>query len=1149
MSELRDSAARSRIRTEFDKTFFVEAAAGTGKTTALVGRIVAMVRLGHGALASTVAVTFTEKAAGEMKLRLRLEIETARVASKGDERRRLDLALEELELARIGTIHSFCADLLRERPVEAGVDPLFKVLQEKEASALIDVAFDRWLERALEAPPEGVRRVLRRRGGKDTAQELLRAALKSLSDHRDFPHPWRRDPFYRDGAIDEIIEEMKEVGKLATESSDEGPPLTKCLGEIAAFVAESTRLEHVQRRDHDVLEASLRDLQRLRSWKHKGWARTTYGGLTSEEAAARRDSAKARLDAFVAAADADLAPLLQQELQAAVLEYERLKADAGALDFLDLLIKARDLVRDDPEVRRDLQNRFLRFFVDEAQDTDPLQAELLLLLTSDDPDTADWRAAKPAPGKLFLVGDPKQSLYRFRRADVRLYESIKASLLAEGAELLHLSSSFRSPPSLQRLVNAAFAGPIASDAEAGGYVQLEEVRSEIDGQPTIVALPVPDPYGEYGKITNAAIDASTPTVVAAFIDWLVHRSGWKVLESGRRVDVRPRHVALLFRRLRYYGTDVPRPYLKQLEARHIPHVLVGGRSFHDREEVIALRTALVAIEWPDDELAVFATLRGPFFSIGDEALLVFRQQIVGDSVVRRRLDPLRSVDRETLDPVAAEVATALEVLRQLHFGRNDRPIAQTIAMFLDAVRAHAGIALWQNGEQALANCQRLVDQARSFERRASSFRAFVEQIEDDAERGEVDDAPVIEEGTEGVRAMTVHKAKGLDFPVVILVDPTANPVRQTADRHVDPARGLWLERLCGSAPIELQEAGEVELQRDRAESVRLAYVAATRARDLLVVPTCGDQPIEGWFDVLNQILYPSDGERRSALFADGCPEFGDDSVRSRGRKGKMPAGGSVQPGRHKTAAGSTSVVWWDPKVLSLDVEASANLRHQRLLEESAGDAGSAIGAQAYAAWKSDRGALIEIASRRGHVVQTVTARASITAHSSFDIGAVSIERVEGDLDRRLGGRRFGTLVHSVLAAISFEAVDSELGRLVDLHGRLLAVTPEERAAAVRTVRQVLLHPTMQRAARANDVRRELPIITRLTDGSLVEGVMDLAFHEADPSFTGWTVVDFKTTRQFDAENVPEQYVRQVALYCEAMSASMRSAARGVVLVV
>lgn len=259
----------------------------------------------------------------------------------------------------------------------------------------------------------------------------------------------------------------------------------------------------------------------------------------------------------------------------------------------------RDLVRDDLEVRSELQGRFQRFFVDEAQDTDPLQAELLLLLASDDPANADWRAARPAPGKLFLVGDPKQSLYRFRRADVRLYESVKSTLMAQGAELLHLSSSFRSPPSLQRFVNSAFAGPIAADEEASGYVPLEEVRPEVVGRPTIVALPVPEPYGEHGRITNAAIDASTPAAVAAFVDWLVRGSGWKVEESGRQVDIQPRHVALLFRRLRNYGADVARPYLRQLEARHIPHVLVGGRSFHDREEVMALRTALTAVEWPD----------------------------------------------------------------------------------------------------------------------------------------------------------------------------------------------------------------------------------------------------------------------------------------------------------------------------------------------------------------------------------------------------------------------------------------------------------------------------------------------------------------------------------------------------------------------
>src|SRR5262249_28751620 len=147
----------------FGTNFFVEAAAGTGKTTALVGRIVGMVRSGFGTLAQTVAVTFTEKAAGEMKLRLRLEIENAREGAAPDERARLDRALEELELARIGTIHAFCGDLLSERPVEAGVDPLFRVVAEDEARALADEAFERWLQRILFDPPEGARRMLRRR--------------------------------------------------------------------------------------------------------------------------------------------------------------------------------------------------------------------------------------------------------------------------------------------------------------------------------------------------------------------------------------------------------------------------------------------------------------------------------------------------------------------------------------------------------------------------------------------------------------------------------------------------------------------------------------------------------------------------------------------------------------------------------------------------------------------------------------------------------------------------------------------------------------------------------------------------------------------------------------------------------------------------
>ena len=195
---------------------------------------------------------------------------------------------------------------------------------------------------------------------------------------------------------------------------------------------------------------------------------------------------------------------------------------------------------------------------------------------------------------------------------------------------------------------------------------------------------------------------------------------------------------------------------------------------------------------------MFATLPGPFFALGDEALLAFRQYLDSNGALKtRRLHPMYAVDRAALDPVAAEVADALALLRRLHTGRNHRPIAETITMLLEAVRAHAGVALWPMGEQALANCQRLIDMARHFEGGASSFRAFVEKLEADAERGEADEAPIVEEGTEGVRVMTVHKAKGLEFPVVILADPTCNAARDTG--YPEPTRRTGSSPLAGAA--------------------------------------------------------------------------------------------------------------------------------------------------------------------------------------------------------------------------------------------------------------------------------------------------------------------------------------------------------------
>jgi ATP-dependent exoDNAse (exonuclease V) beta subunit len=1150
-SELADADARRRILNDFGTTLFVEAAAGTGKTTALVGRIVGLICDGISTLDRIVAVTFTEKAAGEMKLRLRAEIERARNAEKITPERsaRLANALSQLELARIGTIHAFCCDLLRERPVEAGIDPLFEVTAEDQAADLMDRAFDGWFQRALADPPQGVRRILRRRSRSQKPRDALRNAATNLAEHRDFPTSWRRDPFDRTSEIDELIRGLTELGELGARASWRDDRLAQNLSEIKRFIDENARLEALRGRDYDGLEAALGDLARHRSWNWKGAKRTSFGTLSRDEVLERRDSVKADLDGLLSRSNADLAPLLQEALQPALAGYEELKARGGRLDFLDLLIKARDLIRDNAAVREGLQRRFTHYFVDEFQDTDPIQAELLLLLSADNPDENTWLNVSPIPGKLFVVGDPKQSIYRFRRADIAIYLQVKQMLLSCGAEPLYLNTSFRSPPSLQSFVNAAFAPAMAGTTVDGQYVPLEKWRKEITGRPTIVALPVPRPYGNYGTIVNFRIDESLPEATGAFVDWLVNESGWTVEEDGDTVPISPRHICILFRRLRNFSTDVTRRYVRALEGRRLPHVLVGGRSFHDREEIISLRNALVAIEWPDDELRVYASLRGPLFALSDDALFAYRQTLSGDGELQvRRLHPMHTVDRNKLEPAAQEVADALTLLGRLHVGRNRRPIAQTILMLLDAVRAHAGIAMWPTGEQALANCLRMVGLARRYEQRgASSFRAFVERMEADAESGQAEDAPIVEQGTEGVRMMTVHRAKGLEFPVVILADPTCPAARDYPSRHVDPSRRLWLEPLCGCAPVELLDAAQEELRRDQAEAVRLAYVAATRARDLLVVPACGDQPLAGWLEVLNPALCPPEETRRQSEPVPRAPKFGEESVVDRGPQGMAPAGGSVRPGLHKPRAGTHTVAWWDPNVLALDAEENVGVRQQRILEADESGTEVARSEQTYTQWKEGLSAAIAEANRPSIKVQTATAFAAGAGLSEADLMHIQIEKVSRADIERPSGRRFGALVHAVLATIDLDAIDDEIRAVAQANARLIDATAGEVDAAVATVRSALQHPLIQRAASAEALRRETPLQHYREDGTLIEGVVDLAFEESEPDFIGWTVVDFKTDREIEKTEI--QYRAQVAEYVEAIRIATASAARGFLLVV
>ena len=1165
---LPDAEVRRAIAQDLDDTFVIEAAAGTGKTTELVNRIVQTLATDKARMDGIVAVTFTEKAAGELKLRLREAIELARERSQdalvGD---RLELALRELEEAHVSTIHGFCAELLRERPVEAGVDPLFAVLTEAQAERLYAHAFRGWLQDALADPPEGVRRALRRTsgslfGGLEDAGpfERLRGAGWALAAVRDFTHPWTRRPFDRVGTIERLIEALHQLADLSSGGSP-NDNLFRSLDRVRRENDQIRLEQSLGQRDLDAWEARLVDLVRDQGLaKTKKGYGAKYGTRNRAEVLAARDSFYAALLAFREDADADLAALLQQELRAPTERYQELKRRKGALDFADLLICARDLLRTNRDVRQHLRQRFTRIFVDEFQDTDPVQAEILLVLSSqaESRDGNDgvrlWTDIRPSPGKLFIVGDPKQAIYRFRGADVGTYWSVRRQVRDAGGRVLPLTTNFRSVPAIQRFVNRAFEQAMVADEVAlqAEYVPLAERRPADDSQPALVALSVPAPYssGRFSgnAITARAVESSLPDAVGGFIDWLVHDSGWQVQErqadgTDTPVAIQPRHVAVLFRRFTNYTDDMTRPYLAALEARGIPHLLVGGKAFHDREEVETIRAALAAVEWPDDELSVFATLKGALFAIDDEHLLEYRyrfgachpfripRELGGNSGVELALDA---------EPTAhlMPMAEALRLLQEMHGRRNYRPVADTISRLLDASRAHVAFMLRPGGEQALANVLHVAELARQYEADGGlSFRGFIDQLRQAADATSAAEAPIVEEGSDGVRLMTVHKAKGLEFPVVILADVTCRLHRDGASRYLDGKRGLCAVKIGGWAPYDLHEHEADEVMRDRAEGIRLAYVAATRARDLLVVPALGDEPWEqGWLSPLSRALYPAVETRQAGTRGPKCPPLkSKDSILTR-PDDRLPDSRTVAPGLH--ALDGYGVVWWDPRWLTLGLKPGFGVRRQDLIVKEVAREVVEQRRRAYDAWRSARAA----ARQNGSVASTVvmTARDLASGDSRPPVHVITLATA-GD---RPGGTAFGLLVHAVLADVPFDASSAIVAGVAQQQGRALGASQEDIVEAGRIATRALSHELFVRARAAEArglCRRETPVTHLGADGTLVEGIVDLAFEENGR----WVVVDFKTDR--DIVSLMAAYTRQIQFYVEAISAATGAPAEPVLL--
>ena len=1243
-SDLPDASARRRIAADLDTTLVVEAAAGTGKTTALVSRVVELVRSGRANMAGIAAITFTQRAAGDLRLRIRqgLEAEIAGGAAPA-EARRMEEAMGALEEASIGTIHAFCSTLLRERPLPAGVDPDFEILTGGEQAAFFEPLFREYLRRQLEDPAPGVARLLRRnRDSRADPVRRLRSAAFRLLEHRDLDAPWSRPKWDAEEEVRRLLYE-DELG------NDETAITGACLSTLAGVhrllppetpgqrpnwlhrsMADAAELERdiairkeAGRWDHDWVEQALAALQ-LREYGGRPPDRDTVSKLLRAfpllpvEVVGQgmqvdlnkvRDGFLARLEVFRAKVGADLAALLREDLrpllgkyerttggggrereaadrnataetdaaaEKALTGYEEAKRTAGRLDFEDLLLRTRDLLRDDPGAREELRARFTHILVDEYQDTDPVQTEILFLLTAADPPGGDWLRAVPTPGRLFLVGDPKQSIYRFRRADVRHYLQVKEHLLARGAAEVRLTTNFRSVPGICEFVNGVFeplfgaagggrapeAARRVGESESGDpldgseededdrevrqveYAPIEARRSPLGNQAALAAIPVPDG----GDIARNAreIERAEPAAVARFVRGLL-KSGLEVSDrTVARRPVEPSDICLLFRRFRAFGRLIPQAYADALQQRDIPQALAAIPSYTSSTEIRAMRAALTAVEYPDDELQVYATLRGPLFAFSDEELFLYRErggrlcpgapgpppetpgpqpEVPGPQPEVPGPQPeVPGPQPEDADASDRAIRDSLDFLDGLHRERNRRPVSRTIQDLLSRHRAETAFAFRKSADQVLANLRRLTQSAREFEAGGGlSFRAFVRRLDDEANDADYGAMHAFDPDVRGVRFSTVHSAKGLEFPVVILVD-TPCERRGRAQRVARPKEKLHACDLGdGILPLELLRARKVEEQEDVLETDRTLYVAATRARDLLVTvrPSAQYEMDKSWLrPVYDRIPEPDEDRER------GVRETEDEAPGVRPRTAESPP-------------------------------ADPTARRWSLLARGAGTGDGDGGFGAFLEQRADTLA-------RGSVPTEPVIRTDRYARREFPPDEVAIHQLPRAPGRPRGAA-FGELVHRILERAPFDGADEETpASLAPLLAAEYDLDEALAAPAAAAVEAALDHEVLlgaRRAAERGACYREFPIYLREDDPApeepggpngagpngaetngalLVEGKVDLLFQPEDDD--PWMVVEFKTGRELaDAATSPEaeaaldRYRRQATIYARAVS--------------
>ena len=1044
-----DAHERELAESDLSCSYWVEAGAGTGKTTLLIRRLLHIILRGAARLSEIAAITFTEKAAAELKARLRDELERRAAEAPEEKLVLIRQALEELEAALITTIHSFAGSLLRERPVEAAVDPRFKILDEGELEDLLEQTWEEWFFSELAARPEVLVRALTLGVAPQRLAELGRLLYRQRDLVREGATP--RPPALLPAFSEELAARLPELKTLLGSCRRAGDRGYRHLVELIASAESMFRLDEELEKERFLLQRfptiALRGNQV--NWQPKDHCRRQKeicGELKALQASARRS--------IMGGLTADLAGWCCGYLDAV----ERAKEEAGVLDFQDLLLKARNLLRDSRKVRGYFQKRFRYLLVDEFQDTDPLQVDLLFLLAEEEPRAASWEEARPAAGKLFLVGDPKQSIYRFRRADIEIYQAAREKMLEQGKQL-GISQNFRTLPALIEWVNRTFGCLIEAQARyQPSYQHLSAYRPSRDDPSVILLNPSASleeaPAGEIRIAEAAAVAELLKTAVGK---WTIPAAG-----EGART-LRYGDIALLFP-----TTTGIHHFEEALRAAGIPFRLEGGRQFYFREELSFLKSLLEAVGNPYDQVALVAVLRY-WAGIPDETL--FHYTATGG-----RLSYLT-------DPGAdfPQLKEAFGLLKKAHREQHLQPVASLVEELLEKTWFWQRVSLRPSGEQAAGNLRKALQMIRLLEmERPLTLKGYINWLKRVAEQGrEEAESSLYDPDSDAVQLLTVHRAKGLEFPAVCLVNMGGSS-RGGASFIAHRSEGNFYLKLGDLVSSGLEEAEEQEKLRLEAERIRLFYVAATRARDILILPRFYKQGSPGFWSYL---------ERAEAEIAD---------------------------------------LWTG--VLSLQAGASS---YEREAAPAGPDQDSAAPLDELVEGRRRRLDQLKRTIRGAAAPGPYISAGALAGESGAEEPAALQDAADSDPETAPQGRgaSFGSAFHEIMERVDLKGPSP--GRLEALAARAGdRWGVEHPGELIRLARSTLEHPLIGRARKAERILRELPFVYCF-EGLLVEGIIDLLFQEEG----GLVIVDYKTDGGGAAvwEKRWEGYSRQGAVYALAMA--------------